>query len=132
MNFHRRNVKIIKLMILHPYSQHENKFVIALEFSPGRMELSPGSAGMCPGQQVPYYRKLTFTPGGYSHISSDGLCRPKGYTFQPPQVPEWESFYCIFEKKSPKGYHFSLKFPSQGIIFQINSPKSPPKVINFK
>ena len=43
------------------------------------------------------------------------MCRPKGYTFQPP-VPEWVSFYCIF---GTERVSFSSGSPSPGIIFQM-------------
>ena len=78
------------------------------------------------------------TRGAYSHIPIDGLCRPKGYTFSATSVPEWVSYYCIFEKspwkgiifvwKSLSGYHFSKNFASKspkGYQFQRNLVPSP-------
>ena len=50
---------------------------------------------------------------GLPHISSGGMCRLKGYTFQPVQPLDG----CHFAIESLSGCHFHRKSPRKGIIF---------------
>ena len=68
---------------------------------------------------------------GYSHISSYRLCRPKGYTFQPPQSLNGCHF-TAFLKEVPERVPFSSESPLSGYHFSNNFASKSPKGYQFQ